>query len=416
MKIVQISQSYPPMISGAAIMVQNLAQGLAAAGHEVLVLAASDSGHSYLEEVGRLRVLRLASIHNPARAKQRFLFAPLPAMRRAIADFQPDIIHLHEALSLGLCGLHVARERQLPTILTLHQLPWFPATYLPPWPGLREGVTAVLWRYGGWFLRQCTAVTVPSVTIAHIVQAHTGIYPTPIYNGLDLRKFNTQVAATDEQERLRQKYGLAAHSPVVLHVGRLDKDKRVDLVLHAFAQVPGEAQLLVVGDGRCRPSLIQLSQQLGIAQRCVFPGYVCADGDLPGLYRLASVFVTASEIELFPLVIVEAMAAGLPVVTVAATSLPELVGHGIHGYLVPPGDYADLATHINWLLQHPDEAAQMGQSCREKAMNFSLEQVIYQYEQLYSEIVMAFRNPMGVILAWQKVKQPGGSNKYVLAK
>ena len=136
MKIVLISQSYPPMISGAAIMVQHLAQGLAADGHEVLVLAASDSGESYTKEAGRLRVLRLASIYNPVRAKQRFLFAPLPAMRRAIAAFQPDVIHTHEPLSLGLCGLKIAREMQQPTILTLHQLPWFPAMYLPAWPGL----------------------------------------------------------------------------------------------------------------------------------------------------------------------------------------------------------------------------------------------------------------------------------------
>lgn len=397
MKIVLISQSYPPMISGAAIAVQHLAQGLAADGHEVLVLAASDRGQSYVEMAGRLRVLRLPSVPNPARVKQRFLVAPLHTMRRAVAEFQPDMIHTHEPLSLGLCGLRIARERQLPVILTLHQLPWFPAMYLPPWPGLREGVTAVLWQYGGWLVRQFTAVTVPTATIAQIVQAHTGFRPLPIPNGLDLHNFSPQTAVPDEQEKLRQKYGLAPHSPVVLHVGRLDKDKRVDLVLRAFAQVPGEAQLLVVGDGRCRQSLIQLSQQLGIEQRCVFPGYVCAVGDLPGLYRLSTVFVTASEIELLPLVVLEAMACGQPVVAVAATSLPEIVEHGTHGFLAQPGDDAGLAAHITWLLQHPHEAAQMGQSCRERAVEYGLEQIVYQYEQLYGEIVLTFRRQAQVV-------------------
>lgn len=395
MKIVLISQSYPPMISGAAIMVQKLAQGLAADGHEVLVLAASDRGHSYVATAGRLRVLRLPSIPNPVRVKQRFLVAPLRTMRRAVAEFQPDMIHTHEPLSLGLCGLRIARERQLPVILTLHQLPWFPAMYLPPWPGLREGVTAVLWRYGGWLVRQFTAVTVPTATIAQIVQEQTGFHPVPIANGLDLQKFNRQTAVPDEQEKLRQKYGLAAQTPVVLHVGRLDKDKRVDLVLRAFAQVPVDAQLLVVGDGRCRQSLIQLSQQLGIEQRCMFPGYV--SGDLPGLYRLSTVFVTASEIELLPLVVLEAMACGRPVVAVAATSLPEIVEHGTHGFLAPPGDDAALAAHINWLLQHPHEAACKSQSCRERAVKYGLEQVVYQYEQLYGDIVMTFHNRAKVV-------------------
>ncbi len=397
MRIVLISQSYPPMISGAAIAVQQLAQGLAADGHEVLVLAASDRSQSYTETAVRLRVRRLPSVPNPARVNQRFLVAPLRTMRQAVAEFQPDMIHTHEPLSLGLCGLKIARERQLPVILTLHQLPWFPAMYLPPWPGLRDGVTAVLWRYGGWLVRQFTAVTVPTAMIAQIVQAHTGFRPVPIANGLDLDKFNRQTAVPDEQERLCQKYGLAPHIPVVLHVGRLDKDKRVDLVLRAFAQVPGDAQLLVVGDGRCRQSLIQLSQQLGIAQRTVFPGYVCADGDLPGLYRLASVFLTASEVETFALVAHEAMACGLPVVAVAAACLPEMIEHGVHGFLAPPGDTAALADHINWLVQHPHEAAQMGQSCRQKTVKYGLEQVVYKYEQLYGDSVMTFHNRAKVV-------------------
>lgn len=397
MKIVLISQSYPPMISGAAIAVQHLAQGLAADGHEVLVLAASDRSQSYVETAGRLRVLRLPSVPNPVRVKQRFLVAPLHTMRQAVAEFQPDMIHTHEPLSLGLCGLKIARERQLPVILTLHQLPWFPAMYLPPWPGLREGVTAVLWRYGGWLVQQFTAVTVPTATIAQIVQEHTGFRPAPIPNGLDLHKFNRQTAVPDEQEKLRQRYGLAPHTPVVLHVGRLDKDKRVDLVLRAFAQVQADAQLLVVGDGRCRQSLIQLSQQLGIAQRTVFPGYVGADGDLPGLYRLSTIFVTASEVETFALVAHEAMACGLPLVAVAAACLPEMIEHGVHGYLASPGHYADLAAHITWLLQHPGEAAQMGQSCRQRAVKYGLEQVVYQYEQLYGEVAMTFHNRAKVV-------------------
>jgi glycosyltransferase involved in cell wall biosynthesis len=386
------------MISGAAIVVQQLAQGLAADGHEVLVLAASDRAKAYLQEVGQFRVLRLPAIHNPLRVNQRFLLAPLRTMRRVLAEFQPEMIHMHDPLSLGLCGLKIAREMQAPTILTLHQLPWFPAMYLPPWPGLREGVTDALWWYGSWLIRQCTAVTVPSITIAHIVEEHTGVNPTHIYNGLDLHNFNPQTAVPDEAEKLRQKYGLAPHSPVVLHVGRLDKDKRVDVVLRAFAQAPGDAQMLVVGDGRCRQELIQLSQQLGIELRCVFPGFVCTEGDLPGLYRLSTVFVTASEIETFGLVVHEAMASARPIVTVAAACMPEMVEHGIQGYLAPPGDCAGLAAHITWLLQHPEEAARMGQAGRDRAAKYGLEQIVYEYEQLYGEVVRSFRSRERLIL------------------
>ena len=117
-----------------------------------------------------------------------------------------------------------------------------------------------------------------------------------ISNGINLHTFNPDPPDPGERETLCLRYGLDLDLPVVLHVGRLDLDKQVNLVIRASAQAINQvdAQLLIVGDGRQREELNKLCANLGIEKFCHFPGFVETDDDLPGLYRLAAVFVTAS--------------------------------------------------------------------------------------------------------------------------
>ena len=156
-----------------------------------------------------------------------------------------------------------------------------------------------------------------------------------------ISKFSTiHLSNPAKDDGLLEKYHLDPNLPIILHVGRLDADKRVPVVIRAAAKVMEQvpAQLLVVGDGECRESLMDLSRQLGIDNRSSFPGFVDLNTDLPDLYRLSTVFTTASEIETQGLVLLEAMASGLPIVAVDATCIHEVVKNQINGYLIPPGD------------------------------------------------------------------------------
>jgi 1,2-diacylglycerol 3-alpha-glucosyltransferase len=239
------------------------------------------------------------------------------------------------------------------------------------------------------FLRQCTAVITPTHMTANEVDAHTGVRPLVIGNGANLDCFRPGPNCPDEAIRLREKYGLDPRLPILLHVGRLDADKQVERVIQAAARVMKKepCQLLVIGDGHLRKRLVAMSAALGIGERCYFPGFVTADGDLPGLYRSASLFVTASEIETFGLVILEAMASGLPVVAPRATCLPELVEDGRNGYLTYPGDEIAMAERIWSLLREPEKAGKMGVIGRSKAMWFTADTVIAQHEKLYTSLV-----------------------------
>ena len=137
MKIAYISQAYPPMISGASIVLKRLADGMVQRGHTVMVLAASDRGDAYTEQYAHMRVVRLKSIRNPKRAYQKFVLCSYNDINTELKAFKPDLIHSHDVLTLGIFGLVVGRQMDIPVIATIHQLPWFISAYLPDIPGIK---------------------------------------------------------------------------------------------------------------------------------------------------------------------------------------------------------------------------------------------------------------------------------------
>lgn len=388
MRIAYICQSYPPMISGASLAVQRLAEGMAARDHVVLVMTASERGDAYTEEFDNLKVRRLRAFQNPLRVDQSFLLWDRNIISAEFKEFKPQILHLHDPLNLGVAGLVTARRLQIPVALTLHQVPRFVSAYLPNVPALQNTVESGLWSYGSWLLQQCEKVIVPSHAIAEEIHSHDIQRPNVISNGIDLHTFNPDPPDPSERETLCLRYGLDPDLPVVLHVGRLDVDKQANLVIRASAQAINQvdAQLLIVGDGRQREELIELCANLGIGRFCHFPGFVETNGDLPGLYRLAAVFVTASEIETQGLVILEAMASGLPVVAIKATCIPELVQDNVNGYLSQPGEVGQMSEQVLRILMSPNRAKEMGRVSRALAQEHSIDKSIDNHEELYQSI------------------------------
>ena len=133
--------------------------------------------------------------------------------------------------------------------------------------------------------------------------------------------------------------------------------------------------------------MIRLSEELGVRHLCRFPGFVAEAGDLPGLYRLASVFITACEVETQGLTTLEAAASGLPVVAARAGATPEMMEDGVTGYLVAPGNSDAMADRLVWLLQNPAQAKAMGQKGRGWVEKHSLDSSIRAHERLYRSLV-----------------------------
>jgi len=174
----------------------------------------------------------------------------------------------------------------------------------------------------------------------------------------------------------------------ILFVGRLRNPKRVDLALEALRRVRTavpDATLDVAGDGPLRAELEQLARRLGLSERVRFLG---TRGDLPGLLRDAQCLLLASDYEGCPLSVLEAMAAGVPVVATAVGGVPELLVGGETGVLAPAGDAEALADALRSVLVPPGRARQLGDNGRARAQRlFSRERMVADTCALYDAIV-----------------------------
>jgi glycosyltransferase involved in cell wall biosynthesis len=378
------------MISGAALFAQQVAEAMTQRGHQVLVIAASERDHPYLVQNGNLTVLRLQSIYNPMRVGQRFLLYPRREVMKALYNFQPEVIHAHEPLQIGLLGIEYAARAEIPIILTIHQLPSFVASYLPNL--FKAYVESVLWAYARWLSQKFTCIITPTQTISTLVTEMTGLQANTIGYGMDLHTFRP-LFSCDEDIAIRQKWDLPPGVPILLHIGRLDADKRVDRVIHAAARTLKEtdAHMLIIGDGTQKPALIKLCKSVGISARVHFPGYISKEEGLPEIYRIASLFVTASEIETQGIVLLEAAASGLPIVAVRATCIPEIVHHGMNGYLAESADFDGLSNAMSVLLKDPQKAKLMGKASLTLAAKHDLHYTNNAHDQLYSQLVRQVR-------------------------
>jgi glycosyltransferase involved in cell wall biosynthesis len=226
--------------------------------------------------------------------------------------------------------------------------------------------------------------------IANVVKRHGGYDPYIVPIGINLQRFSPAPLNPGEKDRLIQKYNLSPTRKVILHVGRLDTDKQVHIVIQAAAKAirNSNAQLLVVGDGQQRERLVRITETCGVREHCHFPGFVDQNGDLPRLYQMSTVFTTASEIETQGLVILEAMASGLPVVAARATCIPDVVHDGVNGFLVDPQNIEAMAERLVDVISNPGLSAQMGMASLRWVRSYDQASVVEGYETLYRRLIV----------------------------
>lgn len=387
MRIALISQSYPPMISGAAEVVRRLARGLTGRGHAVLVVTAAptaDAPRPIVVGEDGVGLALLPSLPNPFRVGQRFAVAPTGPVRRALAAFQPEVVHTHDPGPLGRAALRTASGLGARRVLTAHQLPWFLSASLPHrWRGVGRRLEAPAWAYARQVAALCEVVIAPSVTIAQVLGTH-GIAAQPISNGIDLERFTPHTTSPGETAALRQRLGLHPDLPILLHIGRLDRDKQplraIEAAACALRQAPG--QLLVVGDGTERVRLERAARGWSLRVPTRFTGYLTTE--LPAVYRLARVAVSASEVEIQSTIALEAAASGCPLVALDVGSMPEVVRNGETGWLAQPDDPHGLCAGLSHALTDAEEAARRGRRARHLAEGHRLDATFRAHEQAYA--------------------------------
>ena len=390
MRIIIAGQSYYPAANGQAIFTVNLAESMAQAGHQVMVITASDQTHAYRALRNGVRVEAITAVPLSLWHPDTYLtLLPGSQVNRLFNEFQPEVVHIQDHYPLSRSVARAARKRHLPLIGTNHFLPENITHYVPMPAWCRAGFNRLLWMTMLDVYNRVDIATVATETGVEILR-RAGIR-APVYSvscGIDLNRFHLD-AGVDRVE-LRRCYGLDPTSIVFLFVGRVDQEKRLDVLLRALRRLDrNDLQLAIAGHGARLKSLQSLAQQLKLGQKVVFTDFIPAQ-DLPALLNSVDIFAMPSEAELQSIATLEAMACGRPVLAANARALPELVENGVNGYLFRAGDVEDAARCMVRLADQRESWVAMSAASLAKVRSHSLSNSFRHFRELYRSLLPGY--------------------------
>jgi glycosyltransferase involved in cell wall biosynthesis len=290
-------------------------------------------------------------------------------------QYRPAVVHTH-IIGLNYAYPLMLRYRTPARVHTVH-------SFAQREVGVRVGAwvrqLAFRYRLGG-----VVPVAVADEVRASIQQLYG--YPDPplIPNGIPTDEYAPD---PDRRVQWRQAHGIEPYATVLVHVGRFAPPKNHALLVEAFTQVRADAplDLLLVGGGELENAVREQVAGLGLQGRVRFLG---VRADVADILRASDVFVLSSRVEGNPLSVMEAMAAGLPVVSTAVGGVPELVREGVTGLLVPSEDAGALAQAMQALVDDPVRRRAMGAAARQHAVaHFDIRHTVRGYEQLYEALL-----------------------------
>jgi phosphatidylinositol alpha 1,6-mannosyltransferase len=370
MRIAIFSEVYWPMVSGVGVTLDRLTRELKLRGHEVRVYSASyalPEGTSDRPEVHRSPSIPL------------FLYPDVqwafPRPREILADlalFRPDVVHVATEFALGLAGIKAARQLGVPIIASAH-------TDYQKY-AQRYGVGFVLqmgWLYLRWFYNQAEQVLVPSRVYERSLNGrgvkHTGLWT----RGVDPAEFHPRFRSLS----YRAQFGVGPDDLLVTYIGRLAKEKDLRRLIAGWEVLRaerGNAQLVLVGRGPLEDEL---------RERAI-PGVhltgLLSGRELSEAYASADLFVFPSSTETFGNSLLEAMASGLPALSVQAGGVLEFARHGENAWLVGPHDTPALTAALARLMKNAGLRAQLSRGALATAGS-------RRWDRIYDQLIEDYR-------------------------
>ena len=386
MRILIANETYPPNLNGAATFTQRLAQNLAKRGHEVAVIAPGIKFGDTVETdecgvmVYRLRSIPIKMVH----PNFRVITKPdiYPGVNKIVKEFKPDVIHIQNHFTLGRACLRAAKKGNIPIVGTNHFMPDNLVQFVPGFIG--NSMVKVMWKDFLNVYNKLDYVTAPSKAAVNMLY-DIGFKKEAqvLSNGIEFDKFKKRKPS----EALYKKFKIGKNTPTFLSVGRIEKDKNLDLVMEALSKVlkKRKAQLVLVGNGKYEKEFKRLAKALRLGNTVIFTGKI-TDEEVQQIYSLADVYIGAGTAELQGLSVMEGMATGLPVLAVNAVALPELVSNGVNGYLFEM-EVKDLADKMLQILEDEEKLKEMSKKSLEIISKHDKIETIKQFEKVYEDVI-----------------------------
>ncbi len=382
MRLLMISDVYFPRVNGVSTSIETTRHALEKLGHEVTLIVPD---YPHQEESADPHVMRI-----PAR---KVLFDPedrlmtwrdLRRTIQALAPQQFDLIHIHTPFIAHYAGTRMARKLKLPVVETYHTFfEQYLEHYIPflPDPMLRLMARRLTANQGN----AVNALISPSIAMRDLLRRYGVRTPISVIpTGINLESWRTPTAPDP-----RLVLELSPTQPMLLFVGRLAFEKNIEFLLNmltALIQSHPDVGLVLAGEGPAEKHLRKIAVQLGLEKHVHFVGYLPRDGQLQALYRAADAFVFASATETQGLVLVEALALGLPVVALAEMGTRDVVREG-EGCLIAPNNPAGFAARVLEVLEHPHAARQLAAQAVIAAEAWQEERVAERLVAFYQETI-----------------------------
>ncbi|SFG16230.1 Glycosyltransferase involved in cell wall bisynthesis [Desulfotomaculum arcticum] len=336
MRVAIFTDTFVPQVNGVAQVVAKFVAYLKQNNIANVIFAPNYGRRSTY--INNYNVFTVPCINFPLYPECKLAFPGLSAIRQQLEEFSPDIIHLMTPFSIGLCGLKMATKTGIPFVASFHtDFPGYLNYYRL---SIFEGLA---WQYLRWFHNRCGANFCPSEDTSKLLKINN-INNVKIWgNGVDITLFNP----ARYSNIVRRKY-VPEDKIAFLYVGRLAPEKNLTLLFNAFQRVYQKypnAHLVITGDG---PSYHELKQKA--PQGVTFTGYLTG-AFLAEIYASCDAFVFPSTTETYGLVILEAMASGLPVVAAYAGGIKENLIHNYNGLACVPQDEEDLSLKMELMLR-----------------------------------------------------------------
>ena len=379
------TDSYLPATHGVEVSIETFRRNLERAGHQVFVYAPAVPGYTDSNR----RVFRLKSIRVIDTPEMRLAFPVVEDGNiRELTQFPLDIVHAHTPFTVGLLGKYIATHQHVPIIYTHHtHYPEYAKAYLKErvvLPFLAKSLSA-------WFSNISDAVIAPSPKIRALLRSY-GVQK-PIYvlpTGIRLQQFRRTRTCARKARALRLRLGIAPVAKVLLFVGRLGREKNIDFVIRAFAELKKmrrEVRLVLVGDGPIRDQLKSLVTRLGLKEATIFTGSV-AHAEIASYYQAADLFVFSSLTDTQGIVVLEAIASGLPVVALRDEAFTSMVKNGRNGFLLrPDASHALFARRVAALLENQAQRRRFSAASVRIAREFSEEEQARRLTRIYDKCV-----------------------------
>ena len=370
MRIALFTETFLPKVDGIVTRLRHTVEHLQRNGDQVLIVS-PDGG---LTEYKGARIYGVFGFPLPLYPELK-LALPRPSIGVALEEFGPDLIHVVNPAVLGLAGLYYAKVMQIPLVASYH-------THLPQYLqhyglGMLEGV---MWELIKASHNQAQLNLCTSTAMVEELREH-GIERLDLWQrGVDTETFHPGLASLEMRSHLSQGH---PESPLLLYVGRLGAEKEIDRIKPVLEAIP-DARLALVGDGPHHSAL----EKHFAGTPTHFVGYLTGT-ELGSAFASADAFIFPSRTETLGLVLLEAMAAGCPVVAARSGGIPDIVTDGVNGYLFDPADEEGAIAATVRLLKQQAERESLRQNARAEAERWGWAAATRQLQNYYRAIVLS---------------------------